>query len=64
MGNPDKPVDEHYRFWQQLRFEEAIDKLSEGGNIIHPLKVQFRDAMFDVLTGEFGIRRKLNYDKN
>jgi uncharacterized glyoxalase superfamily protein PhnB len=50
--------------WQQLRFEEAIDRLLEGGNIIHPLKVQFRSAIFGVLTGEFGIRWMLNYDKN
>ena len=47
--------------------EEEINtffsKLSESGNIIDPLKVQFWGAMFGVLTDKFGIRWMLNYDK-
>ena len=48
--------------------EEEINtffsKLSEGGKIIDPLKLQFWGAMFGVLTDKFGIRWMFNYDKN
>jgi PhnB protein len=48
--------------------EEEINtffsRLSEGGKIIDPLKVQFWGAWFGVLNDKFGIRWMLNYDKN
>lgn len=48
--------------------EEEINsffsKLSEGGKIIDPLKVQFWGALFGVLNDRFGIRWLLNYDQN
>jgi PhnB protein len=48
--------------------EEEINtffsRLSEGGKIIDPLKVQFWGALFGVFKDRFGIRWMLNYDKN
>jgi PhnB protein len=48
--------------------EEEINtffsKLSEGGKIIDPLKVQFWGALFGAFNDKFGIRWMLNYDKN
>ncbi len=48
--------------------EEEINaffsKLSEGGEIIDPLKIKFWGAMFGVITDKFGIRWMLHYDKN
>lgn len=48
--------------------EEEINtffsKLSDGGEILDPLKIQFWGAMFGVITDKFGIRWMLNYDKN
>lgn len=48
--------------------EEEINtffsKLSAGGQIIDPLKVQFWGATFGVFTDKFGIRWMLNFDKN
>ena len=38
--------------------------LSEGGDIIDPLKKQFWGAQFGVLTDKFGIRWMLIYDEN
>ena len=47
--------------------EEEINdfysKLSEGGQIIDALKVQFWGAIFGVFTDKFGKRWMLNYDK-
>ena len=49
------------------RSEEEINrffsKLSEGGKIIHPLRVEFWGATFGVFTDKFGIRWMLSYDK-
>lgn len=42
---------------------EFYTKLSDGGHIIDPLKVQFWGAIFAVFTDKFGIRWMLNYDK-
>ncbi|MDB5006279.1 MAG: hypothetical protein JWP45_672 [Mucilaginibacter sp.] len=39
-------------------------KLSEGGRIIDPLKVQFWGALFGVFDDKFGIRWMLIYDEN
>jgi PhnB protein len=39
-------------------------KLSEGGQVIHALRVEFWGAIFGVFTDKFGIRWMLNYDKN
>ena len=48
--------------------EEEINtffsKLSEGGKVIDPLKLQFWGALFGVFNDKFGIRWMLNYDKN
>ncbi len=48
--------------------EEEINtffsKLSSGGQIIDPLKMQFWGALFGVFTDKYGIRWMLNYDKN
>lgn len=48
--------------------EEEINnfysKLSKGGQIIDPLKVQFWGALFGVFTDKYGIRWMLNFDKN
>ena len=47
--------------------EEEINSyytsLSSGGQIIHPLRVEFWGAIFGVFTDKFGIRWMLNYDK-
>lgn len=40
------------------------DKISAGGYINDPLKVQFWGAMFADFTDKFGIRWMLIYDKN
>jgi PhnB protein len=39
-------------------------KLSAGGKIIDPLKVQFWGAMFGVFNDKYGTRWMLMYDKN
>jgi PhnB protein len=48
--------------------EEEINSffstLSAGGQIIHPLRVEFWGAIFGVFTDKFGVRWMLNYDKN
>ncbi len=48
--------------------EEEINtlfiKLSEGGNVVEPVKLQFWGAMFGMLKDKFGIGWMLNYDKN
>ncbi|MDF2430582.1 MAG: PhnB protein [Mucilaginibacter sp.] len=48
--------------------EEEINtfysKLSEGGEIVDPLKVQFWGALFGVFDDKFGIRWMLIHDKN
>jgi PhnB protein len=46
--------------------EESIffSRLSEGGKIIDPLKVQFTEELFGVFKDRFGIRWMPNYDKN
>lgn len=41
-----------------------FDKLSAGGKIIDPLKIQFWGALFGVLEDKFGIRWLLNFDQN
>ena len=38
-------------------------KLSEGGNVDHPLSVEFWGALFGHFTDKFGIRWMLNYEK-
>ncbi len=47
--------------------EEEINlffaRLSEGGSVIHPLRVEFWGATFGVFNDRFGIRWMLNYDK-
>jgi PhnB protein len=43
---------------------QFFSKLSEGGEIIDPLKLQFWGAIFGVLTDKFGIRWMFNYDKS
>jgi len=48
--------------------EEEINtffsNLSAGGQVMHPLKVEFWGAIFGVLNDRFGIRWMLTYDKN
>jgi PhnB protein len=48
--------------------EEEINKfyssLSDGGEIIDPLKKQFWGSLFGVFTDKYGIRWMLNYDMN
>jgi len=48
--------------------EEEINtfflNLSAGGQIMHPLKVEFWGAVFGVVNDRFGIRWMLTYDKN
>jgi PhnB protein len=39
-------------------------KLSEGGRIIDPLKVQFWGALFGVVADKYGIVWMISYDKN
>jgi PhnB protein len=43
---------------------DFFSKLSAGGHIIDPLKVQFWGGTFGVFTDKFGIRWMLHYDKN
>ena len=38
-------------------------KLSEGGNVTHPLKEEFWGAVFGHFTDKFGINWMLNYEK-
>ncbi len=47
--------------------EEITDfynKISAGGTIIDPLKIEFWGAMFADLTDKFGIHWMFHYDKN
>ncbi len=48
--------------------EEEINsfftKLAVGGNIINPLKPQFRGAIFVVVTNNFRVQWMFNYDRN
>lgn len=41
-----------------------FDRLSAGGQVIEPVKVQFWGALFGILKDKFGITWMLNYDKN
>jgi PhnB protein len=41
-----------------------FSKLSAGGKIIHPLKLEHWGAIFGVFTDKFGIRWMLNYDND
>jgi PhnB protein len=41
-----------------------FSKLSSGGEIMHPLKMEFRGAIFGVFIDKYGIKWLLNYDKN
>ncbi|HWJ90877.1 MAG TPA: VOC family protein [Flavisolibacter sp.] len=43
---------------------QFFSRLSAGGQVIDPLKIQFWGAMFGVLTDKFGIRWMFIYDKN
>jgi PhnB protein len=47
--------------------EEEINRFfsnRSGGKIQDPLKEQFQGLIFGVITGKFGIRWMLSYDKN
>jgi PhnB protein len=48
--------------------EEEINrffsKLSDGGRVTHPLRIEFWGAIFGVLSDKFGIRWMLTYDKS
>jgi len=39
-------------------------RLSDGGQITHPLKTEIGGAIFGVFTDRYGIKWMLNYDKN
>jgi PhnB protein len=41
-----------------------FNTLSDGGQIIHPLKMEFWGAIFGVFTDKYGMRWMLNYEKN
>ena len=41
-----------------------FNKLSAGGRIMHPLRVEFWGAIFGVFTDKYGIKWMLNFDKN
>jgi PhnB protein len=43
---------------------DFFKKLSNGGKIVDPLKIQFWGALFGVLKDKFGIIWMLNYDKS
>lgn len=43
---------------------EFYNKLSVGGQILDPLKVQFWGAIFGVFNDKYGIRWMLNFDKH
>ena len=40
------------------------NRFAEGGEILDPLKTQFRGGMFGVVLDKFGVRWMFNYDKN
>lgn len=42
---------------------DFFNKLSAGGQILHPLRAEFWGATFGVFIDKFGIRWMLNYDK-
>lgn len=43
---------------------EYFDKLSAGGKVNHPLKVEFWGGVYGDFTDKFGVRWMLNYEKN
>ncbi|MDQ2752635.1 MAG: VOC family protein, partial [Bacteroidota bacterium] len=43
---------------------ETFSKLSEGGNVFHPVKKEFWGALFGQFTDQFGITWMLSYDEN
>lgn len=48
----------------EKEIQTFFPRLSAGGQIIHPLRVEFWGAVFGVLTDKFGVRWMLNYDSN
>lgn len=42
----------------------AFEKLSEGGNVSHPVKKEFWGALFGQFTDKFGIQWMMSYDEN
>lgn len=46
---------------EQIR--SLFEKLSAGGHVFEPLRVQFWGALFGMLTDKFGTRWMLNYEK-
>jgi PhnB protein len=47
----------------ETEIREFYEKLSAGGQLIHPLRTEFWGAIFGVFTDRFGIRWMLNYDQ-
>lgn len=43
---------------------DFFTKLSNGGKIVDPLKIQFWGALFGAVKDKFGITWMLNYDKS
>ena len=44
--------------------QTLFSKLAAGGQVTHPLQVEFWGATFGTLTDKFGMNWMLNYDKN
>jgi PhnB protein len=42
----------------------AFEKLSEGGNVFHPVTKEFWGALFGQFTDKFGIQWMMSYDEN
>ena len=45
------------------QIHSLFDKLSEGGQVVEPLREQFWGALFGMLADKYGTRWMLNYDK-
>ncbi len=48
----------------ESELNDVFSKLSEGGNVSHPVKKEFWGALFGQLTDQFGIAWMLSYDEN
>lgn len=49
-------------FASESAINETFNKLSEGGNIIHPVTKEFWGAFFGQFTDKFGIQWMMNCD--
>ena len=48
----------------ETEIKERFNKLSAGGDVLHPVEPTFWGALFGDLTDQYGVHWYLNFDKN